>query len=208
MKDMESIYSEDKYGIVRDRYGNFRIGKYNFRYQGRKPRFDMTGITTRKKGIEGITYIQWIEQMLPSDYPFEISKEVYDKILSIINNSVTDVLNTLSLQPIQEKSNKVNSKFFVKNSRLHYICSIKFIYSTDNSESYDDITIGKAPYFNLKYNATSVVWQSSLKDYDCCCYLSDSVYDLIMNKTLQTSELLKSLCASIYKPSPLDVPSL
>lgn len=208
MKDMESIFSEDKCGIVRDRYGNFRIGKYNFRYQGGKPRFDFWGVITRKKGIEGYSYTQWLKDMDSEDYPFEISQEVYDKILNIINNSVDDVLNLLSLQPIQEKSNQLNSKFFVKNKRLHCVCSIKHIFSTDNSESYDDITIGKAPYFSLKYNATSVVWQSSLKDYDCCSYLSDSVYDLIMDKTNQTTKLLKELLSTTYKPFPLDAPSL
>ena len=109
-----SIYNEDKYGIVRDRYGNFRIGKYNFRYQGRKPRFDMSGITTKKRGIEDISYIQWIEQMLPTDYPFEISKEVFEKINTIIKNNVAEVKNILSLQPEQQMNHQLNSKFFIK----------------------------------------------------------------------------------------------
>ena len=161
-----SIYNEDKYGIVRDRYGNFRIGKYNFRYQGRKPRFDMSGITTKKRGIEGISYIQWIEQMLPTDYPFEISKEVFEKINTIIKNNVAEVKNILSLQPEQQMSHQLNSKFFIKTDRFYFVHSITFISSMSGSESYDEIMIGENEFLTLDYTSTSItpLWQVLLID--------------------------------------------
>ncbi|MBP5687095.1 MAG: hypothetical protein J6X22_00435 [Muribaculaceae bacterium] len=204
---MESIYSKDKYGIVRDRYGNFHIGKYNFRYQGRKPRFDMYGITTKKKGIGVSSYSQWIEQMLPTDYPFEISEEVFNKINIIIRNNVAEVKNILSLQPEQEMRHQLNSKFFIKTDRFFFAHSITFISSTSGSESYDEIRIGENEFLELNYVSTSLTPLFHTNKGESF-YLSDFVFDYIKEKTLQTSALLKNLCASIYKPSPLDVPSL
>lgn len=205
--DIVSIYNEDKYGIVRDRYGNFRIGKYNFRYQGRKPRFDMSGITTKKRGIEGICYFQWIEQMLPTDYPFEISKEVFEKINTIIRNNVAEVKNILSLQPEQQMIHQLNSKFFIKTDRFYFVHSITFISSMSGSENCDEIIIGENEFLTLNYKSTSITPLFHIGK-DECCYLSDSIYDYIKEKTFQTSALLKKLCASIYKPSSLDVPYL
>lgn len=198
---------EKRYGIVKNKYGNYCIGEYNFTYQGNKPRFNMGGIICRKNGIEVRNYIQWVENMLPTDYPYEISKEVYDKITTIIRNNVAEVKNIISLQPTNEMSHQLNSKCFVKTDRFFYVGGIKSISSTPQNDYYDEVIIGEDEFLILKYSSTSLSLNSLIAQGEGFA-LSDSIYDYIKDKAFQITKLLQNLCASNYKPFPLDVPSL
>lgn len=198
----DTIYKENKYGIVKDKYGNVRIGRYNFRYQSGRYFLDMRGITTKKGGFESLSYCQWLEDMLISDYPFEISEDIFNKINSIIRCNITEIENILSLQPEVEMPHQLNSKFFTKTDRFYDVHNIKLIGDT-GCEFYDGVRIGVNDILELKYYSTPPFWTSN---EDTCFYLSDSVYDYIKGKALQISVLLKSICASIYNSSALDVP--
>lgn len=201
----DTIYRENKYGIVKDRYGNFRIGKYNFRYQSGRYFLDMRGVTTKKGGVESLSYTQWADQMLPSDYPFEISEDIFNKINNIIRSDITEVKNILSLQPKRERSHLLHSKFVIQDYRFDYVCSISCISDISDYEYFDEIRIGKDDYLELKYSSTSL--KSGMDtNVDNCYHLSDPIYDYIKGKALQISVLLKNLCASIYNPSALDIP--
>lgn len=201
---MVSKDTATKYGIVRDKYGNFRIGQYKFVYQSGRYFLDMRGVITRKGGIEDYAYGQWIEQMLPSDYPFEISEEVFYKINNIIRSNITEVENILSLQPKQERTHQPNSKFFLQTWGRYYVCSVKSISDITDYEFCDEIMIEDGDFLRLKYSSTTLITDTDI-DTDNCFYLSDSIYDYIKGKALQLSVLLKNLCASIYNPSALDV---
>ena len=202
---MISICSEAKYGIVKDKYGNFLIGKYKFSSQSGRLTFGMSGIITRKRGIESISYGSTGERMLPSNYPFEINVEIFNKINGIIRNNITEIKNILSLQPKKEMSHQLNSKFFIQTDGFYYVYSIRHLSEGDGCDLYDEIRCGENDiHLELKYYYYSTS-DENITDENCY-YLSDLVYDYIKGKTLQISDLIKNLCDSIYDPYALDIP--
>lgn len=184
--------SEWEYGIIKDRYGNLKIGKYKYtKFNGQ---FIFHGIACRKIGFEEIAYCQGESRMGNQDYPINIPKETFDEVVNILKDAVNGIEKSLSIQPTENRRHAVNSKFIAKGTKFSYACSINNI-ADDGTEFYDSITIKEGDFPSLKYNSPALIRP---EDYECS-YIQDHIYESIMDKLEQTSSTLKITLEKEYK---------
>ena len=113
-------YRGRKYGIVRDRWGNYLIGRYEIE----RKQLNFWGVKCRKCAIFSYSYGQRFEQMVQTDYPFEISKEIYDNIFSILINCIIEIVEILDAQPRKPRQQIINSKFYIRSDKEIFLCNI------------------------------------------------------------------------------------
>jgi TPR repeat protein len=180
-----------KYGIVKDRWGKYKVGQYWF--DGTQLQFD--GVICGKNGIYKYGYGQTSKQMIDSDRPKEITMEIFERIISILYNSIDEIIDILDCQPHKERTNKEGSKFFIKHHDIIDVYNIKYV--SNNYSFYEGIHISNAIYPDLKIDKTASLYEEIERKYGST-HLEAEVYDRIFQKVLHTKYLMEQMIKYIY----------
>ena len=184
-------YRKRKYGIVRDRWGNYYIGRYEIEQK----QLNFWGVKCRKIGISGYSYIQGFEQMVQTDYPIEISKEIYDNFFSILIKCITEIVEVINAQPQREREQNINSKFYIKCDKEIYLCNISHV--SNNFTCYDGFNLSWKGFPDIVFQDSIYGVEEKEKQYGST-FLESDVYEMISLKIRDTQLAAKSLIEEAY----------
>lgn len=182
---------EKKYGVVKNRWGNYLIGRYIID----RKQLDFDGIICRKYGIFSHSYIQGFEQMLKTDYPIEISKEIYDTVFSIMYICIAEIIEILNDQPPKQRQQILNSKFFIKCDTEIDLCNVSLV--SDTYTYYDGIHLSCKDYPSLFFEKSICGVEEKEKKYGCS-FLESKVYEIILQKIKDTQMIVELIIKKAY----------